>query len=139
MKRLVIVLMLVALLMVPTVEAGTEEPTLFISNPRDDLSGGACFDFVDTLGKLTYANARLAVWDRQDNPSFQTLADYGATLTGILDELDGQGYTSGTICVPEVLSDHCNKPGPMAIFFKLRVVVKPSRTTTKLTWMATCP
>jgi len=139
MKRLVYLLMVAAFLMVPAMGAGALDVTLTISDPRGDGKDGACFDFIDTAGKLTFKNARLAVWDRQDNPSFQTLADWGASLTGTVDPADGKGYTDGTICVPEVLSDHCNKPGGMWIFFKLRDVTKPSRTTTRLDWWATCP
>jgi hypothetical protein len=110
--------------------------TLVISNPQPYGNDGASFDFVETLGLPTFANARLAVWDHQDNSSFQTLSNWGASLTRVVDE---EGSVSGTICVPRVLSDHCNRPGPMTIFFKLRVVVRPIRTSDKLTWKATCP
>jgi hypothetical protein len=135
MKRFVYFLVLAALLMVPAMTAGALE-TLTIGNPRNVGNDVACFDFTDTLGTLTFNSARLAVWDRQDNPSFQTLSDWGATFTATFDEF---GNEIGTICVPGVLSDHCNKPGPMKIFFKLRDVTKPSRTTAKLVWDATCP
>jgi hypothetical protein len=131
---LVIVAMLLLASAVPAV--GAEEITLTISNPQPWGEGGVSFDFVDTLGKITFANARLAVWDRQDSASFQTLADWGASWTVTLNE---DGSKRGTIYAPGVLSDHCNRPGDMAIFLKLRVVVKPARTTTRLTWMATCP
>ena len=135
MKRLFCLLMVVSFLMVPAAGAGAQEPVpvFAIFNLVPDGKDGACFDFTDPQGKLTFQSARLAVWDRQDNPSFQTLADWGATLTWIPTE------PGGTICVPEVLSDHCNKRGGMWIFFKLRDVSKPSRTTARLDWWATCP
>ena len=131
---LVIVAMLLLASAVPAV--GAEEITLIISDPQPWGDGGVSFYFVDALGKITFANARVAIWDRQDNASFQTLADWGASWEVTVNE---DGSKSGTIYVPGVLSDHCNRPGPMAILIKLRVVVKPARTTTKLTWMATCP
>ena len=138
MKRLVYLLLVTAFLLTPASGAGAQEPVFGIANPRT-VGNSACFDFTDPQGKITYRSARVAIWDRQDNPSFQTLADWGATLTGTPTEPDGKKYASGTICVPEVLSDHCNKRGGMWIFFKLRDVTKPSRTTARLDWWATCP
>ena len=136
---LVIVAMLLLASAVPAVGAGTVDETLVIDSkflPGED--GLVCFHFTDYQGEFTVSNARLAIWDRQDNPSFQTLADWGATLT--LDQpVEGSTAVSGTICVPEVLSDHCNRPGPMKIFFKLRVAGNPSRTSAKYIWAATCP
>ena len=138
MKRFVYLLMVLAFLMVPAAGAGAEEPVFAITYARAD-GNSACFDFTDSLGQITYRSARVAIWDRQDNPSFQTLADWGATLSGTPTVPGGKKYASGTICVPGVLSDHCNKPGKMWIFFKLRDVTKPSRTTARLDWEATCP
>jgi hypothetical protein len=141
MKRLFCLLMVVAFLMGPAAGVGAQDPVpvFTITNPVSDGKDGACFDFTDSLGKITYQSARVAIWDRQDNPSFQTLADWGATLTGTLDPADSKGYVDGKICVPGVLSDHCNKRGPMTIFFKLRDATKPSRTTARLDWGAGCP
>jgi hypothetical protein len=138
MKKLLYLSIVFALLAVVVIDA-VAQGELTISNPQR-IGNSACFDFIDSQGKITFKSARVAVWDRQDNPSFQTLYDWGASLTGTLAEPDGKGYKDGTICIPEVLSDHCNKPGEMWIFFKLRdTSTKPSRTTTRLDWRATCP
>ena len=105
MKRLVYLLMVLTFLMVPAAGVSAEEPVqvFAIFNPVPDGKDGACFDFTDPQGKLTFQSARVAIWDRQDNPSFQTLSDWGASLTGTLDS-DGKGYIiDGTICVPGVL------------------------------------
>lgn len=137
MKKLLYLLIVVALLAVVDIDA-VAEGELTISDP-ESVGNSACFEFIDPKGTITFNSARVAVWDRQDNPSFQTLFDWGASLTGTIDPIDGKGYTLGTICVPEVLSDHCNKPGLMKIFFKLRDTTKPSRTTVRLVWDVTCP
>lgn len=124
-------------MIVPAAEAAVST-TLFIKNPVGDGKGGVCFTVEDQGidGRtITPKSARVAVWDRQDNPSFQTLADWGATWT----PFENAAAVAATICVPGVLSDHCNRPGPMTIFIKLRDVTRPSRTTSTLPWYATCP
>jgi hypothetical protein len=139
-KRVFLLVMVATLLLLPSA-AASAGGALTVSNPHQS-GGGITFDFQDYAQTLSYSSARLAVWIGQDNPSFQTMADWGATFSsGPTDTVDSFNtpVRIGTIYVPGVLSDNCNKPGNLKVYFKLRDVTRPSRTTTKAYVWVVCP
>jgi hypothetical protein len=81
----------------------------------DTLSGGVTITFAYSGLTVNDTSLRLAIWEPQDNKSFQTLADWGATL-----QLLGDG-TGGTVTVPQVIAAHAGDQPCPALKFQLKV------------------
>ena len=80
-------------------------------------SGGVTITFAYSEPTVNATNLRLAIWEPQDNKSFQTLADWGATLQLSEDN----GTTSWTVTVPQVIADHAGDQPCPALKFQLKV------------------
>ena len=89
--------------------------SLTITKVEPDTLGGVTITFTYSELTVSNTNLRLAIWEPQDNKSFQTLGDWGATLQL---SIDG---TSGTVTVPQVIADHAGDQPCPALKFQLKV------------------